>query len=51
MNKSITVYLRRGLGAAALLAILLASQSLSAAEGYVPFEGAKTTWRGFDRYD
>jgi hypothetical protein len=51
MNKSIAMYLRRGLGAAALLAILLTSRSLLAADGYVPFDGAKTTWHGFDRYN
>jgi len=52
MNKSITMYLRCGLGAAALLAILLASQGVLAAGGYVPFDGPQTTWHeGFDRYD
>ena len=52
MNKSIRTYVRRGLGAAALLAILLTSQGLLAADGYVPFDGPKTTWHeGFDRYD
>jgi hypothetical protein len=52
MNKSITMYLRGGLGAAALLAILLTSQGVLAADGYVPFDGPKTTWQeGFDRYD
>ncbi len=54
MNKSMRSYLRRGLGAAAVLAILLTSQALlaaDAAEGYVPFDAAKTTWHGFDRYN
>ncbi len=52
MNKSITMYLRCGLGAAALLAILLASQGVLAAGGYGPFDGPQTTWHeGFDRYD
>ena len=44
--------LRFGLGAAAIFAILLTSQGLLAADGYVPFDGPKTTWHeGFDRYD
>jgi pimeloyl-ACP methyl ester carboxylesterase len=45
------MYLRRGLGAAAVLAILLTSQGLLAADGYIPFDGPKTTWHGFDRYN
>ncbi len=28
-----------------------ASQGLPAADGYVPFDGPKTAWHGFDRYD
>ncbi len=58
MIKSARRNLRFGLGAAALLAILLTSQgsgtmyAWSAADGYVPFDGPKTTWHeGFDRYD
>ena len=52
MNKCIRRYLRLGLGAAAIFAILPASKGLLAADGYVPFEGPKTTWHeGFDRYD
>jgi len=52
MNKSVRRYLCFGLGAAAVLAILLASRGLLAADGYVPFDGPKTTWHeGFDRYD
>jgi hypothetical protein len=45
-------YLRFGLGAAAIFAIVLTSKGLLAADGYVPFDGPKTTWHeGFDRYD
>jgi len=52
MNKSMRRYLRRGLEAAAISAVLLTSQGLLAADGYVPFDGPKTTWhQGFDRYD
>ena len=32
-------------------AIVWASSSARAADGYVPFQGEKTTWHGYDRYD
>ena len=63
MNMSVRRYFRRGLGAAALLAILLTSQHSLAADRYVPFDGAPTTWHdgfafccirrldGHDRFD
>ena len=52
MNKSIRRYLGFGLGAAAIFTILLTSKGLLAADGYVSFDGPKTTWHeGFDRYD
>ena len=52
MHKCIRRYLRLGLGAAAIFAILPASKGLLAADGYVSFDGPKTTWHeGFDRYD
>ena len=52
MSKSLGRYLRVGLGAAAIFALLPASRDLLAADGYVPFDGPKTTWHeGFDRYD
>jgi hypothetical protein len=38
-----------------LASILVAAVSwnahVAAAESYVPFDGAKTAWHGFDRYD
>jgi pimeloyl-ACP methyl ester carboxylesterase len=52
MNKTIRRCLRLGLGAAAIFATLLTPKGLLAADGYVPFDGPKTTWHeGFDRYD
>ena len=52
MNKSVRRDLRFSLRAAALLALLLTSQGLLAADGYVPFDGPKTTWHeGLDRID
>ena len=52
MNQSTRRDFPRGLGTAAVLAILLTSQAQLAADGYIPFDGPKTTWHeGFDRYD
>src|SRR5437868_3953886 len=52
MNESTRRDIHRGLGAAAVSGILLTSQPVRAADGYVPFGGPKTAWHeGFDRYD
>src|SRR5437764_12888881 len=54
MNESLRRRRRGYLGLAAtiLAATLLCSpQPASGAEGYKPFEGDKTAWHGFDRYD
>ena len=32
-------------------AIVWTSSNAKAADAYVPFEGEKITWHGFDRYD
>ena len=43
---------RSGLKLFFAAAIVWASSNATAADGYVPFEGEKTTWyEGFDRYD
>ena len=45
-------YFRSGLKLFVAAAIVWTSRNAKAADGYVPFEGEKTTWHeGFDRYD
>src|SRR5437879_6164433 len=39
------------LAAVFLAAFLCAAQHMKAADGDVPFDGAKGDWHGFDRYD
>ena len=39
------------LAAVILAAIVCAAPHSKAADGYVPFDGAKGEWHGFDRYD
>ena len=52
MNKSTRRNCYRGLEGVAVLAILLSSQALLAADGYTPFDGPQTTWhQRFDRFD
>ena len=52
MDKSTRKAFHRALGAAAVSAILLSSQAVSAVDAYIPFDGPKTRWHGgFDRYD
>src|SRR6202165_4757156 len=51
MNSS-SRHLRSGLKLFFAAAMVWASGNATAADGYVPFEGEKTTWHeGFDRYD
>jgi pimeloyl-ACP methyl ester carboxylesterase len=46
------VRIRPGLAAAFVASIFAAHPAARAADGYVPFEGEKSTWHdGFDRYD
>src|SRR5262245_20832192 len=45
------VRLARPLLTAVLLAAILGNPSNTRGAGYTPFEGEKTAWHGFDRYD
>lgn len=51
MNTFTSRNLRLGLKVLFLGIILWAAKRTMAAEQYVPFDGEKTTWHGFDRYD
>ncbi|HTX37842.1 MAG TPA: hypothetical protein VME43_22590 [Bryobacteraceae bacterium] len=52
MNRRIRRHSRLGLAVCGVAGILWTAKAAMAADGYTPFEGAKTTWHeGFDRYD
>ena len=51
MNTGIRKGLRLGLGLLFVTAIFWTAKRSMATEGYVHFEGEKTTWHGLDRYD
>ncbi len=51
MKSGIGMHLHLGLAAIFAAAIFCPAQRAIAADGYAPFEGEKTTWHGFDRYD
>jgi hypothetical protein len=51
MKSGIRMHLRLGLAAVVAAAIFCPVQRTFAADGYATFEGEKTIWHGFDRYD
>ena len=51
MRKSANRHTFLGLTAILVVAVFRCPKGTMAAEAYVPFDGPKTAWHGFDRYD